>query len=594
MFCTACASPNPATARRCLACGGALPAPGAMAGSGGGTAAGRGPVTATPASRSIGASAGPAARGARSRRRRAIRVLALVPILAVLAVGTAAGVRYASDHSDQATAYARGVAAEAAGRYDVALLEYADAGGYQDAAARHAAAAAVLAPYQAAYLDGLAALETGEYDRAIAALAPVVRDLAVYADAPLLLAEARDRRLEALAYEAEQAASRRDWLAAERALAILLAEDPDDAALATRLADLRREHAPVVFTHNHALYTVGPDLEDERLVTSDVLASMPVWSPDRSLIAFVGQRPRDITGDNRLYVVAPDGSGLRNLAGFVDASRAPAWSPDGRTIAFTAQEPFESPFGPATYSVRSVALGDGAVRDHTAAHLRYASAPAWSPDGASLAFVGIEQVARPAEHPGSIGGAVFLFTTATGAIAPLAPGLLPDASILAWSPAGDRLLVFGHRQANFRQESSASIRLLNLRSNEVRDVHTGPQPVMPPVWSPDGSRYAFAEGEHTVHVRAVRGDGGTILNVRKTLSGDLTWSPDGRALLAAAADPAEASSIIELGRNLGQQTPFALAYDPLPYTGPPQWSAVLPAPAPAPATTGGTAWDAGG
>lgn len=573
MFCSACASPNLSSARRCLACGSALPATTDRAGT--------------------SRFGGSAARVARTLRRRVIRVLAVIPVLAVLATAVAGGVRHQRDHSDQATAYARGVAAEATGRYDLALLAYTDAGGYRDAAARRDAAAAVVAPYQAAYLDGLAALEAGEYDRAIAALAPVARDLPVYADAPLLLADARDRRAEALAYEAEQAASRRDWLVAERALATLLADDPDDAALATRLEDLRREHAPVVFTHNHALYVVGPDLQDERLVTSDVLASMPVWSPDRSLIAFVGQRPRDISGDNRLYVVAPDGSGLRNLAGFVDASRAPAWSPDGRTIAFTAQEPFDGPFGPAVFSVRTVDLANGAVRNHTAADLRYASAPAWSPDASRLAFVGIERAVRPAEHPGSIGGAVFVLTVATGEVAPLAPGLLPDASLLAWSPVGDRLLVFGYRQANFRQEASSSIRLLDLRSGEVREVHIGPNLAMAPVWSPDGSRYAFTEGEHTVHVRAVRGDGGTILNIRKGLSGDLTWSPDGRALLAVAASPADASSIIELGRNLGQQTYLALAYDPLPYTGPPQWSPVFAAPPPGPATVGGTAWDGG-
>lgn len=563
MFCIACAAPNPAAARHCRACGAALDGRG---GSG----------NRPPRDR---------------RRRRAIHLLSLVPLVALCVAGATAGVRYRGEQATLAAAYARAETAVAAGQFDLALVAYGDAAGYRDADTRREDVAATLAPYHAAYLDGIAALEAGEYDRAVAALAPIVRDLPAYGDAPLLLAEARERRTEDLAYEAEQAASRRDWLAAERYLATLLVEDPDNAALATRLADLRREHAPILFTRDHALYLVGPDADDERLVTADVLASMPVWSPDRTLIAFVGQRPQDLSGDNRLYVVAPDGTGLRNIAGFVDASRTPAWSPDGRTIAFTAQEPFDGPFGRAVFSVRTVDVVSGEIGDITSRRLRYASAPAWSQTGDHLAFVGLEKAIRPAEHPGAAGGEVYQFTVATEELVPLGRGRLPDATLVAWCPTDDRILVYGQRPATFRQEAQSTIRLLDLPTDEVTEIHAGDEMVMPPVWSPDGSRFAFVEGANVVYVGRPDSRGETILNIRDPVSGDLAWSPDGSTLLAAAADPSEPSYFVQLGPNLGQQEPFPLVYDPLPYTGPPQWSPMHPAPIPGPATVGGTAWD---
>src|SRR5687767_7248412 len=143
MFCTACAAPNPIAAPRCARCGSRL-------GRDGAAAVGRG-----------------------GRRRWALLLVA-VPPLAALAVG--AGYRQAT-RADLADAYARAGAAAAAGRFEEALDAYAAAGDYGDAAARRAALDARLQPQRSAYLAGVAALDAGRYDQAVAALLPVVRDL---------------------------------------------------------------------------------------------------------------------------------------------------------------------------------------------------------------------------------------------------------------------------------------------------------------------------------------------------------------------------------------------------------------------------------
>jgi len=58
----------------------------------------------------------------------------------------------------------------------------------------------------------------------------------------------------------------------------------------------------------------------------------PSWSPDGSLVAFAGHDGR--ARKDRIYVVGPDGSGLRAIPGTVNGDH-PVLSPDGRTLAFS-------------------------------------------------------------------------------------------------------------------------------------------------------------------------------------------------------------------------------------------------------------------
>jgi len=66
----------------------------------------------------------------------------------------------------------------------------------------------------------------------------------------------------------------------------------------------------------------------------------PAWSPDGRWIAF-SREPATEDGpdeplDSQLWLVRPDGSGLRQLTHLTraDIVEAPAWSPDGRRLAF--------------------------------------------------------------------------------------------------------------------------------------------------------------------------------------------------------------------------------------------------------------------
>jgi TolB protein len=97
------------------------------------------------------------------------------------------------------------------------------------------------------------------------------------------------------------------------------------------------------------------------------------WSPDGRWIAFVAWLPRESRA--RLYVVRPNGAGLRRLTGEV-LPRTPAWSPDGTTIAYAA-------YGGTIETIRPDGSGHATVASLPGAEI---DSLAWSPTGKTIAF----------------------------------------------------------------------------------------------------------------------------------------------------------------------------------------------------------------
>ena len=124
-----------------------------------------------------------------------------------------------------------------------------------------------------------------------------------------------------------------------------------------------------------ALWTV--DVADGRLtlVTSGQGGDDPAWSPDGSTIAFSGTAV-DGSGTD-LWLVRPDGTGLRRLADAAVQDTSPSWSPDGGSIAFAA---FRSDARPPVTDIDVVDVATG----HVVVLASELDDPAWSPAGTSI------------------------------------------------------------------------------------------------------------------------------------------------------------------------------------------------------------------
>lgn len=125
------------------------------------------------------------------------------------------------------------------------------------------------------------------------------------------------------------------------------------------------------------IFVLEADGSVEQLTTLHGGATAPTWSPDGRWIAFTAnsEHERDI------FVMHPDGSGVRLLAGTPSADSFPDWSPDGSRIVFQSGAPssiwtVSIPGGRLT---RLTFGGDGDTY------------PIWSPDGARILFLRYER-----------------------------------------------------------------------------------------------------------------------------------------------------------------------------------------------------------
>lgn len=79
---------------------------------------------------------------------------------------------------------------------------------------------------------------------------------------------------------------------------------------------------------------------------------------------------------------------------------------------------------------------------------------------------------------------------------------------MTWSPKSNELLVLSSEVGSaWYQTLISTIDSVDLDTGAMKPITKRSQIVSYPIWAPDGSRFAFAEGNHTIQMRSMnRGD----------------------------------------------------------------------------------------
>jgi len=263
----------------------------------------------------------------------------------------------------------------------------------------------------------------------------------------------------------------------------------------------------LAFVKNGDIWTIAADGgEQARLTSGASFESAPAWSPGRGALAYVS-RPRASGSKNaRLWIMRSDGTDQRRLTyagpSLASGSSALAYSPHGSLLAGGAKL--------AAQNEWAVTVLDLKAKTSRIVY-RYTSAGGvqsltWSPDGA--------QLVATIEYGGTY-GMVRIDVTHDRLIKQHGTSNVESAS---WRPDGKYLLC----SKWFPSAPGGPYRTILMKPDGTK-VKTLGENQRSPVYSPDGSQYAFIvyRGDGTVLKRAAaNGSGITTILAAKDI-----WSP---------------------------------------------------------------------
>lgn len=255
----------------------------------------------------------------------------------------------------------------------------------------------------------------------------------------------------------------------------------------------------------------------------------PRWSPDGSLLAFSS------AGYDGIWVVRPDGSGIRQVTGADGAGFGFSWSPDGSSIVARVDRTDDDLR--RSHAVVLVDVESGTSRNLTGFRPEMPSIPAWGPGTADVVLPtssGLDRLVGDLP-PGSrrAGNAERFVALRDGrpvvgdavsrSVRPL--DVFPEETLLnlVTSPDGSRVAF---------EVLGGNTWVMDVATGEALDLGRGYRPQ----WSPDGRWVVYMvtedDGEQFLSsdLVAVRSDGSARVQLTDTPDRqemNPSWSPDG-------------------------------------------------------------------
>ena len=225
-----------------------------------------------------------------------------------------------------------------------------------------------------------------------------------------------------------------------------------------------------------------------------------------------------------IWTMNPDGSEQTKIPGTTEADENPAWSPNGAKIAFVRQDSV----GRNIYVMNPD--GSGVTRLTEGPQVEFQ--PTWSPDGSKIAFV--------RSHVYDDGISSYSWTeiwvmNADGSGETRLTSDLRASSTPDWSPDGNKIAFTRiDCYANDVECSGENydIWVMNANGGEETKLTTNPSHDRFPSWSPDGKQIAFdgmVAGGDNFDVFVMNADGSGVSRLTDTTAEEESpeWSPDG-------------------------------------------------------------------
>lgn len=247
-----------------------------------------------------------------------------------------------------------------------------------------------------------------------------------------------------------------------------------------------------------------------------------------------------------LWAVRGDGSGRHQLTSSGDAvDISPTWAPDASRLAYRHSTGTGGGLAD-TDTIRIVQANGSGWRDLVAG-----SFPAWSPDGAWIAFRGVVGVDLALIKPDG---------------SDLTPLGVRNAECPVWSPDGMKILYCRNENRSGVVSDNWEVWVMNRDGSQQRQLTDNPARDYPIAWSADGSRIVFysqRDGQGASFV--MDADGSNVARVTEAtdLSTVGAWLADGRFVISSAGSGVPDWFVLDGTGGRRQVQQLNGAYDPI-------------------------------